>query len=349
MHYVFENYFSEDEVKDILEELDSLRPSLEAPENTGTARSVLGVPKKSNRGIFLTHPNSGILRLMRKTFSPEVKIQLNKAHWFFKYIEKTNHDSTLVSYYRKGDYYKEHSDESLVTAIYYVWREPKSFEGGDIIIDGQTVHIKNNSLLVFPSTLKHKVSEITEGEGRWSISQFIDQRNPLDKIKNFSNFLHVSEFNKLTKNIFNSKKWSFIGSSHGGEQESKFWHLSLSDEQFFTEFLFDRICSLTGLKLELERVYANGQSMGQNGSFHQDSERPGSFTFLLFVNEIEDIDEWGGETQFKIGQHQIISYQPVPNTALFFPSRMFHRGLAPRKNTLRVTIAWKCKIFSNEI
>ena len=351
MHYIIENFYSPDEVEDILTELKALKRYLDVPEKTGTAKNAIGIPKKSNTGLFLddffkqNRNKSVILSLNRKTFSEPIKNELKKFHWFFKYIDKTNIDTTLVSYYQKGDYYKDHEDMSIVTAIYYVWEEPKGFEGGDIIIDGETVNIKNNSMLFFPSKMKHKVTEITEGQGRWAITQFADMETPLNKVQKYKNFLEVTDFNKVSEIVFKSQNWTFSGNSLS-DNKPKFWFLQLNDNKFFSEYLFEKVKSVIGMPVILERVYANGQTMGQHGSFHQDSKEPNTFTFLLYMNQIENIDEWGGETQYLIGNGKILSYLPVPNTGLFFSSNMLHRGMAPRENVLRVTIAWKMRIFS---
>ena len=354
MYHILENFFNEDEIEAIHGELDTLKNSLEKPEGTGTAKTFIGKPKKENRGVFLdehyknNREESSILKLNRKIFTPEIKYELKKLHWFFGYIDDTNQDSTLVSYYKKGDYYKEHTDDSIITAIYYTWKEPKNFEGGDLYIEGQLVPIKNNSLLLFPSRLKHKVSEITEGEGRWAISQFISFKLPSQPgpgIDRYVNFLDVTEFNTVKNFLTESSSWCFKGKSNKGD--NKFWYHELIDKPYFSDALVHKIMKTTNIQLKLERVYANGQSYGQSGSFHQDSIEPNTVTFLLYMNEIkrDDLDEWGGETQFKMND-RLLSFQPETNSALMFRSGLFHRGLSPSRyvNEMRITVAWKFKI-----
>ena len=74
--------------------------------------------------------------------------------------------------------------------MYYLWEEPKSFEGGDIILstnkqqdDWSTkISIKRHMLVVFPSPTFHEVTELTKGEGRMGIIRFlytIPDPNPL--------------------------------------------------------------------------------------------------------------------------------------------------------------------------
>ena len=361
MFHIIENYFNEDEIEAIHEELDSLKEFLNRPENTGTARTLTGKPKKENKGLFLdehykeSRDRSIILKLNRKIYTEEVKHKLSQCHWFFRYIGESKHDSTLVSYYTKGDHYKTHRDKSFLTAIYYTWKEPKPFEGGELYIEDQLVPVQNNCLVVFPSVLEHRVERLTEGEGRWAISQFISLDTPpsppvkkLVPVDQFENFLTIPEFNKISTVLFTSPSWQFSGKS--GTGPGKFWFMNLIDDSYFSQTLFERIKEKTGLKLRLDRVYANGQSFGQNGDFHQDSTEPNAVTFILYMNEIPDtdLDLWGGETQFRKDDFKILSYQPRTNKGIIFPSSLWHRGLGPSRHVaeMRITVAWKLTVLT---
>ena len=334
-------------------ELNTLRRFLGGPELTGSARNFIGVPRKDNHGLFLDEfyqgqkEKSSILTLNRKVFAPEVRHELIKGHWLFKYLNRTAHDSTLVSYYRQGDYYKEHEDQSFLTAIYYTWKEPKSFEGGELYFGDFRVPVENNCLLIFPSSTKHHVTEVTSGEGRWALSQFITLDKPplkMPEIDQYFNFLDVSEFSRIS--IQKSEKWKYGGHSVPGG--NKFWYLDLMDDPFYSKYLKEKIERTVNAQLILDRVYANGQTFGQDGQFHQDSTEPKSYTFLLYTNLIDcEIDSWGGETQFRLPKF-LRSYQPIPNSAIFFNSNLWHRGLGPSRhvNDMRITIAWKFRVAS---
>jgi Rps23 Pro-64 3,4-dihydroxylase Tpa1-like proline 4-hydroxylase len=346
---IIRNFYSEDEIRTIYEELNSLEPRFQDGAETGTAQTVTGDPKKSNRGIFLddfygeNRGKSAILTLNRKVFSPEVMYELEKKSWIFKFLKRLNHDSTLLSLYKDGDYYRIHEDESFFTAIYYTWKEPKTFEGGDLYFGDFKVPIKNNSLLIFPSNTEHEVKKV-RGHGRYAISQFISNipklvhARPFDK---YPNFLSVVDFGKV-KSILQEGHWDLRGKSFDNGLE--FWFMDLSGNPYFSEYLNRKISETSNLKLKLMRVYANGQTFGQNGSFHQDSEDENAVTAVLYMNEIDEsvLDEWGGETQFKFND-SIVSNQPLANSLIVFKSNIFHRGLAPSRfcPDMRVTIAWK--------
>ena len=347
---IIKNFYTKDEVTDIHDELTILQSKLIPGEKTGTARNVVGHPRKDNNGLFLdefydSKDSSVILKLNRKIFTPEVKYELAKGNWFFKYLSDTKFDSTLVSYYREGDYYKSHEDQSFLTAIYYTWKEPKTFKGGHLYFGDFKVPIENNCLLIFPSKTEHSVSKLRSGEGRWAISQFIsmdspktERRLPVDK---FENFLSVTDFNKVNSHVF-SGNWRLEGRSVDGP--ATFWYQDLSSDPFFTDYLFKKICELCELDFKLKRVYANGHTYTQNGSYHQDDTEPNTFTFLMYLNQIDpnDLEHWGGETQFKCDEGHV-SFLPATNSALLFDSRVWHRGMGPSRNVkeMRVTIAWK--------
>lgn len=347
---IIRNVYSNDEVQLIHEELDRLEPHFGGAEKTGTALNIHGDPKKKNRGLFLDdfyqgkRNDSSILKLNRRVFAPEVKYELQKGNWFFKYLDRTNYDVTLVSTYRQGGYYHPHEDESFITAIYYTWREPKAFEGGDIYFGDFKVPIENNCMLIFPSNTQHMVRQVTKGSGRYAISQFIsygERPFPRPNIRLLKNFLTVTEFDKVRSIIDGSRTWGQNGTSLEGTR--KFGYLELMHEPYFSDYLVDKIRQVTELNLRLDRVYANGQVFGQDGSFHQDSHLPNTFTFMIYTNKVDDLENWGGETQFKFYDDQLTVFQPETNSALFFDSTIWHRGLGPsrRVDEMRVTVAWK--------
>jgi hypothetical protein len=100
----------------------------------------------------------------------------------------------------------------------------------------------------------------------------------------------------------------------------------------------------SGKKFKILRIYANGQVYGQDGDFHQDDTGPNTWTFLIYMNIVpaNELENWGGETQFKMNDGLKIQL-PVPNTGVLFRSNIFHKGMAPSNisSGLRVTVAWK--------
>jgi len=98
-------------------------------------------------------------------------------------------------------------------------------------------------------------------------------------------------------------------------------------------------------------VYANGQYHGLDGAWHQDAYNPGTWTFLIYLNELPDceLDMYQGTTDFKESDFAFKSIQPTSNSGLLFMSTLFHRGMGPSRfiPDMRVTLAWKLREITN--
>lgn len=188
---VIDDFYTNKEQIDIWKELDFLTydRKLMPPEETGTAHDLnTGEALKQNSALFLDgmyarRDLSNILITNRKLFSSEVTENFEGMDNCFKYILHTNYDSTLISYYEEKDYYKAHTDSSILTYLYWCHKEPKKFEGGDLILPelDAGIEYKNNRLVIFPSWRLHEVTPIKmieevepySGYGRYCITNFV--------------------------------------------------------------------------------------------------------------------------------------------------------------------------------
>ena len=190
---IIDNYYDTKAQQKIMDELEFLNNDsrkLKPPHETGSAyRTDTNGEKlylKKNKAIeldtiYADRSVSNILTENRKLFSPEVANSLIDLHPLFRYVAFATLDSTLVSYYENSDYYKKHHDTAVITAITWFYKKPKSFEGGDLILeDDLKVECISNRCVIFPSCTFHSVdyirmkSDITrENSGRFAISQFL--------------------------------------------------------------------------------------------------------------------------------------------------------------------------------
>jgi hypothetical protein len=159
------------------------------------------------------------------------------------------------------------------------------------------------------------------------------------------NFLEIPDWIQSVTLTERSSRWKFDGLTQD-EQGIKFWYLDLSNEEFFTKKMFDKICRDTNINWRLHRVYANGQTHGLPGDLHQDAigEEPGRYFTLLYYSHGRWEPQWGGHTMFSDPvTEQVLSVYPTPNTAVFFDSTILHAGLDPTRHcrNLRVTVAFK--------
>lgn len=342
------NFLNDEKFQKVKSELNELRPHLKGPELTGSAidQNQLSVKR---RGLFLhehhyLRGNSGINSIFDKVMDPLFIGQLTSKNWIFEYLNNNNQSGTLVSLYEEGDEYKYHKDTSVLSIIYYAF--DGDFKGGDFYLGHVKVPIETNSLIIFPSCVPHCVKPITGPGSRWSITTFFNLKPSVpvhENIFKFRNFISPEDWKTLHETI-EKGKWSLSGNSDPSKTDPttcRFWYMDLSTNEFFTQKLFEKI---PHGPWKLERVYANGHSVGQDGDFHTDSLNPKCWTFLLYANDIDNdvLNKWGGTTEFETSQG-VLSQVPEPNLGILFKSDIFHRGLAPSRyvNALRVTIAWK--------
>ena len=188
------------------------------------------------------------------------------------------------------------------------------------------------------------------------------ENTSVDVIDNFfDKELHQTIFQSLNK-----PRWGFTG----GNLNNPFWHIDdLEREEFYSVYLKNLILKKINLPdVDCIRIYANGQTAGQEGSPHIDD---GHYTFLYFPNLDWNI-QWQGHLMFinKMGLEyeeengkftdrwfnwmynyderedeieKIVTYKP--NRAVIFQSNIVHYADAPHRlyNGLRISLAYKFK------
>ena len=173
-----------------------------------------------------------------------------------------------------------------------------------------------------------------------------------DRIQIFDAFLTPEELEMCT-NTVKRPMWSFGQISQTSPVSTPFWMMTLTDDPFFSTHLKSKIEAATSRKFSVQRIYANGQTFGQDGTFHQDNITDDSYTFCIYTNKqitAETADDIGGEFVFKIPNHQPnndpfsqIAIAPLYNRGILFPATYFHKGIAFNRycKGLRISIAWK--------
>lgn len=168
----------------------------------------------------------------------------------------------------------------------------------------------------------------------------------MENILVYENFCNELELTKIN-NIIKTKSWEWGHTSDGRVIDtSLFWTMELSDESYFTEHLKNAIEKHFSKKFKLLRVYANGQTFGQDGCFHKDSEYPNHYTVCLYLTHIDKnlVDAAGGYITFKLpDKNYNVSYEPLFNRLIMFPSNYYHKGNAFSRffTDIRICVAWK--------
>jgi hypothetical protein len=168
----------------------------------------------------------------------------------------------------------------------------------------------------------------------------------MNNISVFENFLTNDELN-IAINIIDTNEWKYGHYSVlNAPGITPFFKMDLNNNEFFSTYLKYEIEKQLSKKFKLITVYAVGQSFGQNGDYHIDSELDNHYTFCLYLTQIQGdlIDLAEGYIHFKIpNKKYIVSYQPIANRGIFFPSNYLHKGCAFSRyvNKMRICIAWK--------
>ena len=191
-HLIYHNFYSNDELKLIWEELDFYTK----PDKLLDAKEYLGVVDKTNAKALhldVVYPKkfrklSNILTVNRKVFEPQVLEPFSKLHDCCVHSTQSNYDHTKVRYYHDGDFYEPHTDNFFdFLAFSYFYREPKRFEGGELFFPkyNYSFSCNNNSTIIMPAWVEHGVTKVSikdsdyyDGFGRYAITSFFGNKEP---------------------------------------------------------------------------------------------------------------------------------------------------------------------------
>ena len=173
-----------------------------------------------------------------------------------------------------------------------------------------------------------------------------------DVIRIIDNFFSDDVLKKII-DYFNNNKWNcqcikdpnIIRSNSG---DSPYWRTELENETLFNFELKNIIEKYLNKNLKLDRIYAVGQTYGQNSVFHIDNDDDNTLTFCFYINSIKiDNNDNDGLFYVKIPIKKfIVAIEPYMNRGVIFPSNYNHKGSGYNRlnNNFRICIAWKFKI-----
>lgn len=312
--YIVRDYLSKEERRLCLNELLKMKPTLQRG-GTGGASDLEGIVKKQNKGAWIDsqHPISKFIGKLTGPIAWETR-----DNWFYKMLTRRMKCNTLVSYYDNGDYYLPHTDEGIMTAIMYLWEDPKTFTGGELCFGDFTVPIEDNCMVIFPSMTEHSVNPL-HGYGRWAVTHFMHEY-VAPQVDQVFNVLTVSVHQKV-QDFIKQANWTFMGS---------YWRIDLNNIELFSKNALEVIYGLIGQRLKVRDIYASGQLYGQNIATEVDGT-----TFVFHTNGIddEDISLWGGKTADKT---------PYQNSGVLIKPNNQYSSMGPSRlvNDLKVTIVW---------
>jgi len=172
----------------------------------------------------------------------------------------------------------------------------------------------------------------------------------MENIEVIDGFLDSEELQTAVNKIVDMK-WRFGHKSlYENAYETPFWFCDLENDEFFSVYIKKIIEKTFSKKFEILRLYANGQTYGQDGIYHKDCNNISKkcYTFCLYLSnmKLEHIEIAGGHIYFKFPDLQYnICYEPVFNRGIFFPSDYEHKACAFSRYimNMRVCVSWKLK------
>jgi len=174
-HIELKNVFSEYELKNLTQEIFSLKSNFKSPKDTSSAFDGKKYLKK-NKGIFLNE-NCDIIRDgINNTLKNVYKNPDWKNFCFKRIFYKLRWDGSLLQCYKNSDYYEPHFDDGIFTLIMWIYDGNKNVSGGDLYFpEYDYLHpCENNNGIIFFSKELHEVTTLNSDDNftRYSITAF---------------------------------------------------------------------------------------------------------------------------------------------------------------------------------
>lgn len=172
-HSIINNFFNIQELAGIFKEIDTVENSAELKDvhhaQVDAQSHSLDILYENRR------EDSTILQLITKIYGLKLDTTQNPL---LNYIGISNADNTMLHSYANGASYFEHHDNAVLSFVYTF--KVKSYTGGDLIFGDYKPVLDHNSLIIFPSYVRHQVTPIRTPESgmvRYSLNQRIFIRN----------------------------------------------------------------------------------------------------------------------------------------------------------------------------
>ena len=187
---VIDNWYNEEEYNKVFEECQFVSNYALSPKDSGAAMSESGNVLKQNSARFISSFfkeffDSYIAQYSQKLYHADLVHELLNIDPLYEYLGMINAGDSLVSYYENSDYYKAHRDQAIITQLTWLYEQPKSFKGGNLILRDinnnvvKEIECVPNRSIIFPSFMLHEVNNISMDEknlnqkkGRYTVSTF---------------------------------------------------------------------------------------------------------------------------------------------------------------------------------
>lgn len=181
---VIRNYLNKTEFKEVWNELCvylKMSGLSNDDANSGAATLEGKSLSKFKENLYIDSRYSPYLKYYKKFCNEVGKLIINKTlSSVYNGLANTNQDVSWLAKCFLNHEYKDHTDESAFTQLYYINKEPKKFTGGDLFFNdfNYTLPYENNMLVLFPGFLLHSVTlvqskvKLKENENRFVFTTF---------------------------------------------------------------------------------------------------------------------------------------------------------------------------------
>lgn len=177
---IIDEYFTQQELYSISKELDELYNSDQLVYPNENNKWMDDPQKVKSVGLDTLYEGkrteSAILQCTRKILSGGGSLLKSSKSFYFRDFE-CDRDTTIVSLYKDGDQWNTHKDASIVTAIIFLYDDPKTFTGAELIFPDYEVGVEtiSNRIVLFPSFVAHEITPLVmeHGRGMWTFTQYL--------------------------------------------------------------------------------------------------------------------------------------------------------------------------------
>ena len=163
----------------------------------------------------------------------------------------------------------------------------------------------------------------------------MDEERYSRMVQCYDNFLDKEDLDFLRNYLLYECSHNFVEYSNRDLIGGRFYSTDFSMRDKFIMSIFHKIaCRLNVVPEFVDRVHSNIQHYGMGGNYHNDDTN--NTCILMVTGDVENGFEYLDENN----NTQLIDF--VPNKLIYFNGKKIsHRGLPPKTQTPRVTLAFK--------
>jgi len=174
-YFIVDDFLPQDWLEIFLQEIERLECELiEGLVMQGGKRVQNKI--KHNKILTLASEHFIAVKFRERFWCPDItailQVQRNRI---FQNMFTPKKEKLQLSVYGDGDYYGPHKDGKSVTVNLFLHREPRNFEGGELVLHtekhSRVIEFKNNRLLMFDGMTLHEVTPV-----RCSSKEYMDSR-----------------------------------------------------------------------------------------------------------------------------------------------------------------------------